>query len=58
MTVEKALQELNDGGFHIVQKAPDEFKIYPTGLGGFNEYEPPFTINSTELLEIHSRYIG
>ena len=58
MTVEKALRELNDGGFHIVQKGPDEFKVYPTGIFGFAEEEDPFTVDGDELIEIHDQYIG
>ena len=45
MTVEKALKELNENGFHIVQMEPNKFKAYDTGLFGFCEEEDPFIID-------------
>ncbi len=35
MTVEKALQELNENGFHIEQFEADKFMCYDTGKFGF-----------------------
>jgi DNA-binding helix-hairpin-helix protein with protein kinase domain len=58
MTVEKALAELNENGFHIVQLKKDEFLVYDTGLFGFIELEDPFVVDGDDLLEIHEQYLG
>jgi hypothetical protein len=58
MTLEKALKELNEYGFHIVQFEADKFMVYDTGLFGFCSDEDPFIVEGDEILEIHEQYIG
>lgn len=58
MTVEKALTELNEYGFHIVQIEADKFKCYDTGLFGFVSDEDPFIVDRNEILDIYEQYIG
>lgn len=58
MTVEKALTELNEYGFHIVQIEADKFKCYDTGLFGFVNDEDPFIVDGNEVLDIYEQYIG
>ena len=57
MTVEKALKELNEYGFHIVQFEPDKFMVYDTGLFGFLNDEDPFVVDGDGVLEIHEMYL-
>jgi hypothetical protein len=45
MQVEKALKELNEYGFHIVQIEADKFMCYDTGLFGFVSDEDPFIVD-------------
>jgi len=58
MTVEKALAELIEYGFHIVQIDTDQFKCYDTGLFGFVEEEDPFIVDGEGVLEIYEDYIN
>ena len=58
MTVEKALAELNEYGFHIVQIEADKFMVYDTGLFGFVSEEDPFIVDGDGVLEIYENYIG
>ena len=58
MTVEKALAELNEYGFHIVQIEADKFMVYDTGLFGFISEEDPFIVDGDGVLEIYENYIG
>jgi len=58
MTVEKALKELNEYGFHIVQIEADKFMCYDTGLFGFVSDEDPFIVDGDEILDIYEQYIG
>ena len=58
MTVEKALKELNENGFHIVQMEPNKFKAYDTGLFGFCKEEDPFIVDGDDVLEIYEMYLG
>ena len=57
MTVEKALAELNEYGFHIVQIEADKFMVYDTGLFGFVSEEDPFIVDGDGVLEIYENYI-
>ena len=57
MTVEKALAELNEYGFHIVQIEADKFMVYDTGLFGFVSEEDPFIVDGDGVLEIYEDYI-
>jgi len=57
MTVEKALAELNEYGFHIVQIEADKFMCYDTGLFGFVSDEDPFIVDGDDILNIHEQYI-
>ena len=57
MQVEKALMELNEYGFHIVQIEADKFMCYDTGLFGFVSDEDPFIVDGNGVLEIHADYI-
>jgi hypothetical protein len=58
MTVEKALKELNEYGFHIEQFEADKFMCYDTGLFGFCNDENPFIVDGEGVLEIHDQYLG
>ena len=58
MTVEKALAELNEYGFHIEQIEADKFMVYDTGLFGFVSEEDPFIVDGDGVLEIYENYIG
>ena len=58
MTVEKALAELNEYGFHIVQIEADKFMVYDTGLFGFVSEEDPFIIDGDGVLEIYENYLS
>jgi hypothetical protein len=58
MTVEKALEELNEYGFQIEQFEADKFMCYDTGLFGFCSDEDPFVIDGEDILEIHDQYLG
>ena len=58
MQVEKALKELNEYGFHIVQIEADKFMCYDTGLFGFVSDEDPFIVDGDGVLEIYEDYIG
>lgn len=58
MTVEKALKELNEYGFHIVQIEADKFKCYDTGLFGFVKEEDPFIVDEEDIFEIYETYLG
>ena len=58
MTIEKALAELNEYGFHIVRIDKNQFVCHDTGLFGFVEDEDPFIVDGDELLEIHEEYLG
>ena len=58
MTVEKALKELNECGFHIVQIEADKFMCYDTGLFVFASDEDPFIVDGDGVLEIYEDYIG
>jgi len=57
MTVEEALKELNEYGFHIEQFEADKFMCYDTGLFGFIKNEDPFVIDGDGVLEIYESYI-
>ena len=57
MTVEKALAELNEYGFHIEQVEADKFMVYDTGLFGFVSEEDPFIVDGDGVLEIYEDYI-
>ena len=57
MTVEKALKELNECGFHIKQIEADKFMVYDTGLFGFISDEDPFIVDGDGVLEIHEQYL-
>ena len=57
MTVEKALAELNEYGFHIVQFEADKYMCYDTGLFGFCSDEDPFIVDGEGVLEIYEDYI-
>ena len=58
MTVEQALKELNEYGFHIVQFEPDKYMCYDTGLFGFCSDEDPFVVDGEDILEIHEQYLS
>jgi hypothetical protein len=58
MTIEKALKELNEYGFHIVQFEADKFMVYDTGLFGFCSDEDPFIVEGDGVLEIYNDYLG
>ena len=58
MQVEKALKELNEYGFHIVQIEADKFMCYDTGFFGFCSDEDPFIVDGDGILEIFDDYIG
>ena len=58
MTVEKALAELNEYGFHIVQIEADKFMVYDTGLFGFVSEEDPFIVDGDGVLEIYENYLS
>ena len=58
MTVEKALAELNEYGFHIVQIEADKFMVYDTGLFGFASEEDPFIVDGDGVLEIYENYLS
>ena len=58
MTVEKALAELNEYGFHIVQIEADKFMVYDTGLFGFVSEEDPFIVDGDGVLEIYEKYLS
>jgi len=58
MTVEKALQELNENGFHIEQFEADKFMCYDTGKFGFCSDEDPFVVDGDEIIEIYEQYLG
>jgi len=57
MTIEKALKELNEYGFHIVQIEADKFMCYDTGLFGFVSDEAPFIVDGDGVLEIYENYL-
>ena len=57
MTVEQALKELNEYGFHIVQFEA-KFMVYDTGLFGFCSDEDPFVVDGDGVIEIFEDYIG
>jgi hypothetical protein len=57
MTVEQALKELNEYGFHIEQIEADKFMVYDTGLFGFVNDEDPFIVDGDGVLEIHEQYL-
>jgi hypothetical protein len=58
MIVEKALKELNECGFHIVQINEGEFLVHDTGLFGFVEEEDPFVVDGDGVLEIYDMYLA
>lgn len=58
MTVEKALAELNEYGFHIEQVEADKFMVYDTGLFGFVSEEDPFIVDGDGVLEIYEDYLS
>jgi hypothetical protein len=57
MTIEKALKELNEYGFHIVQLETDKFLVYDTGLFGFCSDEDPFIVDGNDVLKIYDDYL-
>ena len=57
ITVEKALEELNNKGFQIEQVEENKYICYDTGLFGFSEDEDPFIVDGDEIIEIYEQYI-
>ena len=58
MTVETALAELNESGFHIEQVEADKFMVYDTGLFSFVSEEDPFIVDGDGVLEIYEKYLS
>lgn len=58
MTIEKALAELNEYGFHIVRIDDNQFVCHDTGLFGFAEEQDPFIVDAEDIIEIHEEYLG
>ena len=58
VTLEEALKQLNEHGFHIEQIEADKFMCFDNGRFGFCSDESPFIVDGDEIFEIYEQYIS